>query len=241
MLAPRRIPVLQILNRRLVKTVSFKNPSYVGDPLNAVKIFNDKEVDELIIMDITPGGVEKKPDFEFVEMLLSECQMPVGYGGGIRNEEDAHRIIGLGAEKIIVNSIAFNNPEEVLRIAQHYGSQAVSLSLDYKLGYFRNYKFYKNGGREKVKLSTDNLLKFIKETNCGEIILHNINNDGQFSGFDYSLIKKLKDKTDIPIVVCGGARYHQDFLEAIQGGAHSAAAGSMFIYQGPHKAVLIQY
>ncbi len=241
MLAPRRIPVLQILNRRLVKTVGFKKPSYVGDPLNIVKIFNDKEVDELIIMDITPNALDKKPDFEFIEMLLSECQMPVGYGGGIRNVEDAQKIIGFGAEKIIVNSLAFENSEEVAKISQRYGSQAVSFSLDYKLNFFQRYRFYKNGGQEKVKILIDNIANIIKNVNCGEIILHNINNDGHFSGFDYTLLEKIKNKINIPIVLCGGARYPQDFLEAIQKGAHSAAAGSTFIYQGSHKAVLIQY
>ncbi|MBX9805945.1 MAG: imidazole glycerol phosphate synthase subunit HisF [Alphaproteobacteria bacterium] len=241
MLKPRRIPVLQILNRRLVKTVCFKNPTYIGDPLNAVKIFNDKEVDELIILDISPNRFEGKLDYEYIELLLSECQMPVGYGGGIQNSEDAQRIIGLGAEKIIINSLAFENPKEVEKISEEYGAQAVSLSLDYTVNIFGKHVFYKRGGREKVKISIDAVSELINKVKCGEIILHSIKNDGQFSGLDYSLLEALKSKIDIPIVMCGGARSNQDIETAIQKGAHSIAAGSKFIYQGPHKAVLIQY
>jgi cyclase len=241
MLIPRRIPVLQILNGRLVKTKNFKNPKYIGDPLNAVKIFNDKEVDELIICDITPGLFKTGPDFQFIETLLSECQMPVGYGGGIRGIDDAHRIFHSGAEKVIINTLAFENPQDSFEISKMYGAQAVSLSIDYSLGFFKKWNFYKKNGKEKIKISIDGIISLSKEISCGEIILHSIDNDGMLQGLDYNLMYALKDKISVPIVLLGGAKNKQDFQESIIKGAHSVAAGSMFVYQGPHKAVLIQY
>jgi imidazole glycerol-phosphate synthase subunit HisF len=241
MLEPRRIPVLQILNGKLVKTKKFKKPSYVGDPLNAVKIFNDKEVDELIITDITPERSQRGPDFKFIENLLSECQMPVGYGGGIRSAQDAQSIISSGAEKIILNTLAFENPDEVLSISETYGSQAISFSIDYKINILGNLCFYKNSGIQKVKVSVEEVIEISRYISCGEIILHNIKRDGMLSGYNYDLLNLVKDKIDVPVVLLGGAKSHDDFNQAIKHGAHSTAAGSFFIYQGPHKAVLIQY
>ncbi len=241
MLIPRRIPVLQILNGKLVKTKKFKNPQYIGDPLNAVKIFNEKEVDELIILDITPERRLNGPDFFLIETLLSECQMPVGYGGGIRKVSDANRIFHAGAEKVIVNSIAFDNPEEVIKISQLYGAQAVSFSIDYKINFFKKFSFYKNGSLKKISSSVDKVIELAKYILCGEIILHDINNDGKFCGLNFDLLRCIRDNITIPIVVLGGAKSEPDFEEAIKNGAHSVAAGSMFIYQGPHKAILIQY
>jgi cyclase len=241
MLTPRRIPFLQILNNRLVKTEKFKKPQYVGDPLNAVKIFNSKEVDELIIVDITPEKYKIGPDFEFIETLLSECQMPVGYGGGIRHVSDAHRIFRLGAEKVVINTLVFENPQEAIKISQLYGSQAVSFSIDYKINLFKKFCFYKNGGTQKVSFTVDEIVELAKCISCGEIILHDMNNDGKFCGFGYDFLNQIKDKISVPIVLLGGARNNNDLNEAVILGAHSAAAGSMFIYQGPHKAVLIQY
>ncbi len=188
MLTSRRIPVLQILNGKLVKTENFKKPQYIGDPLNAVKIFNDKEVDELIICDITPGLFKTGPDFQFIETLLSECQMPVGYGGGIRGIDDAHRIIHSGAEKVIINTLAFENPQETFEISKVYGAQAVSLSIDYSLGFFRKWNFYKKNGKQKIKVSIDGIIDLCKKISCGEIILHNIDSDGKLQGLDYDLL-----------------------------------------------------
>jgi cyclase len=241
MLTPRRIPVLQILNGKLVKTENFKNPNYIGDPLNAVKIFNDKEVDELIICDITPGLFKTGPDFQLIETLLSECQMPVGYGGGIRGIADAHQIFHSGAEKVIINTLAFDSPQAVFEISKTYGSQAVSLSIDYSLSFFRKWNFHKKNGQKKTNLSIDGIVALCREIGCGEIILHSIDSDGKLQGLDYDLLYKIKDKISVPIVLLGGAKNEEDFQAAITHGAHSVAAGSMFIYQGPHKAVLIQY
>lgn len=241
MLSPRKIPVLQILNGKLVKTERFKKPQYIGDPINAVRIFNEKHVDELIIIDISPDRAKKGPDFHLLEKLLSECQMPVGYGGGIRYSEDAHKIFHMGCEKLILNTLFFDHPHEVLKISNMYGAQAVSFSIDYRYSFFDKLKLYKNSGKKQARKSIKNLVQLIKDTACGELILHNIDNDGTFSGYDYKLLYALKDQTSLPIVLFSGAKTDDHFKEAVSRGAHSVAASSMFIYQGPHKAVLIQY
>jgi cyclase len=241
MITSRKIPVLQILDGKLVKTRKFKSPVYIGDPLNAVKIFNDKEVDELIILDISPERRESGPNLKLVEDLLSECQMPVGYGGGVRNLHQAHDVFHLGAEKIVVNSLAYNNPKELRRISDTYGTQAVSFSVDYDMNLFGNFRFFKHSGTSKTRYSLNEITNLIRDISCGEVILHNVSLDASFKGFDYKLLDFLKDSLDIPIVLLGGAKDHNDLNQAISNGAHSAAAGSMFVFQGPHQAVLIQY
>ena len=241
MITSRKIPVLQILDGQLVKTKQFKSPVYIGDPLNAVKIFNDKEVDELILLDISPQRRTTGPDLELIKSLLSECQMPVGYGGGLQSLKQAHEIFQLGAEKIIVNSLAYDNPKELKEISDTYGAQAVSFSVDYDFNFFGKIRFFKNSGTSKIKLSTQHLIDLIRSISCGEVILHNISKDGTGAGFDYQLFDHLKNHLDMPVVLLSGAHNHQDIDQAISRGAHSAAAGSMFIFQGPHRAVLIQY
>lgn len=241
MITSRKIPVLQILDGKLVKTRKFKSPVYIGDPLNAVKIFNDKEVDELIILDISPERRRTGPNLKLVEDLLSECQMPVGYGGGVQTLDQAHEIFHLGAEKIVVNSLAYENPKELRRIADTYGAQAVSFSIDYDINLFGKFRFFTNSGTFKTKQTLEELVALIKTVACGEIILHDVSGDGTFKSFQYGLLDLLKPYLDIPIVVLGGAKDHTDLEQAILRGAHSAAAGSMFVFQGPHKAVLIQY
>jgi cyclase len=241
MITSRKIPVLQILDGKLVKTRKFKSPVYIGDPLNAVKIFNDKEVDELIILDISPERRKNGPNLKLVEDLLSECQMPVGYGGGVQNLDQAHDIFHLGAEKVIVNSLAYNNPKELKKISDTYGAQAISFSVDYDMSFFGNFRFFKHSGTSKTRYSLSEIINLIQDISCGEIILHNISSDGSFKGFDYKLLDFLKDSLDIPIVLLSGAKDYDDLNQAISKGAHSAAAGSMFVFQGPHRAVLIQY
>lgn len=241
MLKPRFIPVLQILNGQLVKTERFKKPRYIGDPLNAVRIFNEKEVDELIILDISPERYQRGPDFELIDTLLSECQMPVGYGGGVRHLDDARHIFHTGVEKVIINTLFFQSPDQVKQISQNYGEQALSLSLDFKKNWLGHIKFYTHSGSQKRRISLENILLQSQEIGCGEIILHDIDRDGTFEGFSYNLLKELDGKTNLPIVVLGGARHKNDLEESVLQGAHSAAAGSMFVFQGPHKAVLIQY
>jgi len=241
MITSRKIPVLQIIDGKLVKTRKFKFPIYIGDPLNAVKIFNDKEVDELIILDISPERKKTGPNFKLITGLLSECQMPVGYGGGVQNLGQANEIFHLGAEKIIVNSLAYDNPRELKKISDIYGAQAISFSIDYDISFFGNFRFFKNSGSSKTRYSVSEVLQIIQDVSCGEVILHNISSDGSFRGLDYHLLENLKDSLDIPIVLLGGAKDHNDLEQAILKGAHSAAAGSMFVFQGPHRAVLIQY
>lgn len=241
MLIPRRIPTLQIYKRQLVKTRQFKNIKYVGDALNAVKIWNEKQVDELMIFDIHPHRAKTGPDFDFIKILISECQMPVGYGGGIRDIEDAQRIFDLGVEKIVVNTLAFEKPEIVAKIIQAYGSQAVSLSLDFKINIFKRVLFYKDSANKKLSMNLEFMLEHINQIHYGEIILHDIQRDGSFLGLRHDLLNFFREKTSIPLVSLGGVGSKEDFENAIQHGAHSVAAGSFFIYRGPHKAVLIQY
>ena len=237
----RIIPVLLLENKGLVKTVRFKNPVYIGDPINAVRILNDKEVDELVFLDIGAGKDKMRMDFEAIRNITEECFMPLGIGGGIRSVEDAKRLFKMGIEKIILNTLAISQPYLIRNLSDIYGSQSIVVCLDVKKNLFGKNKLFIKGGTQKVDLDIFKHVENIQKFGAGEIIINSIDNDGIMKGYDLILIEEISRKTDLPVVACGGAGVFDDFHKAVNNGASAVAAGSMFVYQGPHRAVLINY
>ena len=240
-LRPRVIPVLLLQNGGLVKTYKFKQPKYVGDPINAVKIFNEKEVDELLLLDINCSVNQTEPDYKLILEIVSEAFMPIGYGGGIKTVDQAKRIFDLGIEKIILNSSLQSNLELVYQISSIYGSSSVVANIDYKKNIFGKHKVYFKSGTVKSDYNPIDWALKLQEAGAGEIILNNIDKEGTYSGYDEELLSIISKKIKVPVVVSGGASSMDDFKKAIELGASGMAAGSMFIYKRPHNAVLISY
>ena len=242
MLKTRVIPCLLLKGQGLVKTVKFRNPKYVGDPINAVKIFNDKEVDELIFLDIeaTVGG--RKPPFKLISEIASECFMPLAYGGGLRALGDIKTIFNLGVEKVIVNSYAIENPDFVKKASSRYGNQSIVVAVDVKRNSFGKYEIFSFGGRKKTKLTLVDHVKEMEKLGAGEIFLNSVDRDGTMEGYDLELVERVTESVTIPVIACGGAGRIEDFVGAVKkGGASAVAAGSMFVFHGKHRAVLITY
>ena len=239
---PRVIPSLLLRGKGLVKTVKFKDPRYLGDPINIIKIFNDKEVDELTLLDITATIEGRKPPFDYIAKVASECFMPLGYGGGIKDIEDIRKISALGVEKVILNSYAFENPDFITTAADLVGSQSVVVSIDVKKNILGKYEVFIHGGRKNTGADPVRFATQMAEKGAGEILLNSIDRDGTFTGYDISMIQKVTSAVSIPVIACGGARDVQDLGLAVkEGGASAVAAGSMFVYQGKHRAVLINF
>jgi cyclase len=225
----------------LVKTVRFKNSVYIGDPINAVRIFNEKEVDELVLCDIEASVLNREPNYNLIKDIISECFMPVGYGGGISTIEQAKRVFNLGVEKIILNSAAFDF-DFISQAAAIFGNQSIVVSIDAKRTFFGTYNVYSKSGTVKHKLAPDIFARQLIEAGVGEIIIQSIDNEGSMSGFDIELTKLVATAVNIPIVASGGAGNMQHFKDVLEkGSASSAAAGSFFVFKGKHKAVLINY
>lgn len=240
MLKTRVIPVLLMKNRGLYKGIKFKNHQYIGDPINTVRIFNDKEVDELIIFDIEASKSNTQIDFEYLQEVVSEAFMPIGYGGGIRSLEDVEKLFYLGIEKVVLNTSAILNIQLVLSIVERFGSQSVIFSLDVKQTFFGKKVFIKSGNINTKHDPLELALK-MERLGVGEILLNDIDRDGVMLGYDIDMIKKISTKLSIPLIICGGAQNLDDFKKAKEAGAHGCAASSMFVFHGPHKAVLISY
>lgn len=242
MLESRIIPCLLVRNRGLVKTTKFKNSRYVGDPINVVKIFNDKEVDELIILDISAARERSDPDFDYIVKVVSECFMPVCYGGGIKSIEDARVLFSLGIEKIAINSAAVENPILVRELSEIFGSQSIVISIDVKEKMLGGYEVYTFGGQSRTRLNVRKHANRMEEMGAGEILINSIDRDGTMMGYDIGLIKDIATSVRIPVVACGGAGKIDDFRKAIgQGQASAVSAGSLFVFHGRHKAVLVSY
>lgn len=242
MLRTRIIPCLLLKDKGLVKTLKFNNPTYIGDPINAVKIFNDKEVDELIFLDISVTPLSKSLDFVLIEKIATETFMPFGYGGGIRSMKDIEKLFKIGVEKVILNTSAYNNPTLVTEAVKVFGSQSILISIDYKVNLFGNTDVYIQCGARKIKESIEHYSKRMEELGAGEIFLNSIDQDGTQNGYDLKIIKKVTSILNIPLIACGGAGTLKDFRDAvILGGASGVAAGSVFVFQGKHRAVLITY
>ena len=242
MLHPRIIPCLLIHNKGLVKTTNFKDPKYVGDPINAVKIFNEKEVDEIIIVDIDATRKGAEPDYRLIEKLAYECRMPLCFGGGIKTPEQAQRIFGLGVEKISISSIALERPEIVGEIAEQVGNQSVVVVLDVKKKLFGGYEIYTHNGSQKKSVNLLEFVQTLERLGAGEIVINSIDNDGMMKGFDLKLIELIRDKISLPLTIMGGAGDIQDVGKVInEHGIIGVAAGSIFVFKGKYRAVLINY
>ena len=240
-LRPRVIPVLLLQNGGLVKTFKFKQPKYVGDPINAVKIFNEKEVDELLLLDISCSISQSEPDYNLILEIVSEAFMPIGYGGGIKTVDQAKRIFDLGIEKIILNTSLQTNPDLVSQISSIYGSSSVVANIDYKKNIFGKHKVYFKSGTVKSDYNPLEWAIKLQDAGAGELILNNIDREGTYTGYDVTMLSNISKKISVPVVVSGGASSMDDFKKAVDFGASGMAAGSMFIYKRPHNAVLISY
>lgn len=237
----RIIPCLLIKDNRLVKTKNFKNPVYVGDPINAARIFSEKEVDELIILDIDATIKKKEPSYDLIAEIAGECFMPVAYGGGVSNLEQVRKLIRSGVEKIVVNSAVCKNYNLIKEIAQVYGSQAVVVAVDVKKSFLGGYKVLSHSGTLDTNLNLEKYISELVIAGAGEIFINSIDRDGLMEGYDLELISLVSKNTTIPVVASGGAGSLEHFHQALGAGASAVAAGSMFVFYGKHRAVLISY
>jgi imidazole glycerol-phosphate synthase subunit HisF len=243
MLRPRIIPCLLVRDKGLVKTVKFGASKYVGDPINAVKIFNEKEVDELMVLDIDATTKGQEPDFQMIQDLAAECRMPLSYGGGVKTLEQAKNIIGLGVEKVALSSAVLKNPELVAEIAEEIGNQSMVVVLDIKKKMFgARYEIWTHNAKVNTGKCPIEFSQELEKFGVGEIILNSIDNDGVMKGYDLTLVQKVREATTVPMSVLGGAGSLKDIGSLInQFGIIGAAAGSLFVFKGAYKAVLINY
>lgn len=242
MFLPRIIPVLLLKGKGLVKTIKFKDPRYLGDPINAVKIFNDLKTDELVFLDITASKENRTISVELVKDIGDEAFMPFGVGGGVHSIDQIESLLKAGAEKVILNTSAFNNVQLIKAASNVFGSQSIVVSLDVKKTFFGKYECWIRDGSENTKTQPLELAKRAEDAGAGELIINSIDLDGLMTGYDIPLIKSIAEIVSIPVVACGGAG-NLEHLKAgyFEGNAHALAAGSMFVYHGPRKAVLINY
>lgn len=242
MLRPRIIPSLLIQDNGLVKTVNFKNPKYVGDPINAVRIFNEKEVDELAVFDIDATVKNMEPNYSLIERLANQSRMPLCYGGGVKTVEQAQRIFSLGIEKIALSSAVLHDPSLINRIAQKVGAQSVIVVLDVKKKFLGGYDVVTHNGRKSAGINLFNFISEAQELGAGEIVINSVDQDGTMKGYDISLIDKVREKTSLPLTVLGGAGSLNHIKEVIdRHGVIGVAAGSLFVFKGVYRAVLINY
>jgi cyclase len=225
----------------LVKTVGFKKPQYVGDPINAVKIFNEKEVDELILLDIDASPKAKEPDFNLVTDIVSEAFMPIAYGGGIKTVEQAKQIINSGVEKIILNSSALENINLVNEVSTCLGASSTVVSIDVKKDLFGQYRIFNPRTRKLDKRPLRKYIDAIVQAGAGELMLNDIAREGTYNGLNLNLLKEINSIIKLPLVISGGAGTLEHFVEASRLGVSGIAVGSMFIYMGRHRAVMINY
>ena len=240
----RKTPVLLLKDQGLVKTIKFdkKNSKYVGDPINAVKIFNDFQADELIFLDIEATSQKRTISLDIVKNIGDEAFMPFAVGGGIDNLKQVESILKLGAERVIINSASFKNPNLVGNIVKEFGSSTVIVAIDLKKNFFGKYVLYTNCGKSKSRYPLTDYLKFIEDQGAGEIFVQSISNDRTYKGYDLDMINFVLKNTHTPIIPCGGCSSFKEFekMEKIEG-INSYAAGSVFVFFGPRKAVLINY
>lgn len=237
----RVIPVLLLHREGLVKSIRFKDYKYVGDPVNAVKIFNEKEVDEIILLDISATAEKRKPDIKHIKEIASEAFMPLGYGGGITMLDEIKELVSSGVEKVILNNSAFENRKLIEDGARYVGSQSIVVSVDVKKNLWGRYKVVLKNAKKNTGKDPLEFAKEMQESGAGELFINAVDKDGTFEGYDLELIETIASGVSIPVIACGGASAVEDFNQAVQKGASAVAAGSMFVFQRPHRAVLISY
>ena len=242
MLEKRIIPCLLLHKGGLYKTEKFKKPTYIGDPINAIKIFNEKEVDELILLDIDAAAKNTEPNYKMIDDIASECFMPLCYGGGIKNVQQMKMVYSLGVEKISISSEAFLNPDLIKEASGIFGNQSVLVTIDIKKDFFGNKKVFIKNGLINTKLDPLVFFKQMEALGAGEIVINSINNDGVMKGFDLELLTLIKSNAKIPVIALGGAGNLEHIKEAFEiSKIDGVACGSMFVYQGPLRGVLISY
>jgi len=243
MFRPRIIPCLLVQNQGLVKTVNFKKPKYVGDPINAVRIFNEMSVDELIVVDIDATVQKRDPNYKMIANLAAECRMPLCYAGGVRTAEQVERIVSLGVEKVAIGHAAIETPELISDAARHVGNQSIVVVMDVKKsGLLRRYEIFSHNGSRATGLDPVSYAKIVESIGAGEILVNSIDHDGVMKGYDLHLIDQVYNSVHIPISVVGGAGSLADIETLIHRyGIIGAVAGSFFVFKGKYKAVLINY
>ena len=242
MITRRIIPSLLLKNRGLYKTVKFKKPSYIGDPINAIKIFNEKEVNELMVLDIEASKLGKEPDYKMIENFSSECFMPLTYGGGIKKLKEAEKIFKLGVEKILVQAAILENSMFLRELVDNFGSSSIVASLDIKKNIFGKPKVFSHSGQKNHQFSSiDEYIKLLNDNDVGEVLFNDVNLDGTMLGQNLNLIKYISDRINSPLISLGGIGSNSDIKESFKHGANAVAAGAFFVYHGPHRAVLINY
>jgi cyclase len=238
----RVIPVLLVKGNGLYKTIKFKDARYVGDPINAIRIFNEKEVDELCVLDITAGADGSGPNMKLIEEFASECFMPVCYGGGITTFEHARDIFKLGIEKIALNTAAVLQPDLVARISESYGASSVVVSVDYKSNLFGKAQVHIQNGQQNTKRDVVEHARAMEAAGAGELLLNSISRDGTGEGYDLEVLKRVSEAVSIPVIACGGAGTLDHLRRAVrEGGASAVSAGSMFVFHGKLRGVLINF
>ena len=242
MFRPRVIPILLLKDNGLVKTVKFKNPIYIGDPINAIRIFNDLEADELIVLDIGATRQQRSISTDLVMLIGEEAYMPFAVGGGIRSVKQIEQLIYAGAEKVVLNSVTVSNPYLVKSAVELVGSQSIVVSIDAKRSVFGGYRVCTESGKKVTKIDPVEHAKRVVDLGAGEVLINSVDKDGMMTGYDIDLIGRISDAVKVPVVACGGAGKNADLSTAVSnGGASAVAAGSMFVFYGPRKAVLVNY
>jgi imidazole glycerol-phosphate synthase subunit HisF len=242
MALPRVIPVLLLQHKGFVKTIRFQKPVYIGDPVNSVKIFNDKEADELIIMDIAASAEKREPDYEYLQEIASECFMPLSYAGGVTTLHHIQKLIQCGIEKIVINSAFLQNPEFLKDAAGAFGSSSIVAAMDIKKNLLGKYKVYDHVKKRSTDLNPAEYAKSLQNLGAGELFLNNVDRDGTREGYDIKLIRHIASSVSMPVIACGGCSDLNDIKTVLsEAHASAAAAGSLFVFHGPHRAVLLSY
>jgi len=242
MLKTRVIPALLLREDALVKTVKFNNASYIGDPINTVRIFNELEVDELVFLDITATNESRQPNLKILAEIANECFMPLGYGGGLNNFETVQSIFQIGFEKIVLNSVMHEDIQFVTKVAEHYGNQAVVASIDVKKNLFGKYEVWSHSGKKNTKKNPVEWAQELQEKGAGEILLTSIDREGTWSGFDTALVKRVTDSVSVPVIAHGGAGNLDHIKEVVHNANASAVAlGSMVVFQQKGMGVLVNF
>lgn len=242
MLRPRIAPCLLVKGSGLVKTVNFGSPKYVGDPINAVRIFNEKEVDELIVLDIEASATNREPQYGLIKNLAAECRMPLCYGGGVKTVEQFQTLVALGVEKVAISSAAIANPDLVAEAAAKVGSQSVVVVMDVKRAASGGWTLCSHNGTRATRHSPVEFSRRMQHLGAGELVVNNIDRDGAMKGYDLELASEVREATSLPLTMIGGAGSLADIQELIGAfGIVGAAAGSLFVFKGMYRAVLINY
>jgi imidazole glycerol-phosphate synthase subunit HisF len=242
MLKTRVIPCLQLIGDSLVKTVKFKNPDYIGDPVNTVRIFNELEVDELCFLDIRATLEKREPPFGILQQIANECFMPLAYGGGVKDFDTAKKIFSIGFEKIVINSNAYGNLQLITRLSEHFGAQAVIGSVDVKKNLWGKFNAFIKDGTEKIDIDAVEWAKQLEEAGAGELIVTSMDRDGTWSGFDIDITSRISKTVSVPVIANGGAGSIQHIQDVVQKGRASAVClGSMVVYQQKGMGVLVNF